>query len=233
MIAKTTGFHPFPHDDAPFPWRRHRVISIAVVAICLAVPINNYIGGLRLEGNSAFSPLVPLTFALLILFPLLIAGTVRGIYRIVRKKESPQKAATLALPFVALCAIVLLPIPSFDEGVAQTIRKRASREELVALARSMVDQPPAWMKDDYHRSLRRASRSWLDAHPVVSRAKLDSCPNVRIKRETVSFHAGSAIADHWGISISATHGSKPDLPEEIDRSLEIYPEVWVFGVPDY
>jgi hypothetical protein len=217
----------------PFPWRRHAAYSALFVTGCLAVRIQNYFWGRRFESIGAFSPQIWVTLCLVILALALFIGMINGVYQMARRREPWKKSGLLALPFAVAILIAWLPIPDFPEAAASSLREKATSSELTALAHSVVNSPPVWLKDGSAGGGQSDKMKWMSSATPLNRLGFSKFAFVDLKPNTLQFSWGSSLSQRWGLAISAIPGAKPLLPEDVVKAVSVYPEVWVYTLIDY
>jgi hypothetical protein len=216
-----------------FTWKRYLAIAGSVLAIHVMIMVGQYLRGRSFNSLSAFSIETPVTLSLLILFPLLLVFLGKGILRLARRQEPRQKAWLLFLPIFAFALVRLLPVPDFNQAAASTLGKKASSAELVSLARSIIESPPAWMAGG--PDSRAAKERWFRSTSPLDRLDLTPPWRMEIKDRSVCFYWGSPLSQNWGIAISADPGTQPVIPANHygeTPAIAAYPEAWIFSLSD-
>jgi hypothetical protein len=225
-------FHSAMSPARKFSWRRHRITVALVLTGILGFRLSAYFGGRLFSGHNIFSPTMLFVVALMVLLPVLLLGTLGGLYQIFIRQVPRKNLRDLALPFAGIIAVLYLPIPRFDEAAASSLREKVSNTELTSLARSVIDPPPSEEADAPSRRFWSPGAKWFSSTPPLDRLGFRSSPMAEILNDTLIFHWGSSFSDHWGIAIAATPGMKPELPPDCRSSVAAYPDVWVFTLPE-
>ncbi len=230
--ATAVRFQSVPSPVRAFQSKRHGIVSVVFVAAHVAFFVGSYLVGRHYWGYNVFNPVFYIPCSFLILYPMVLIGTVKGLACIARKQAPAKNLLLLAAPAAALFALTAFPVPSFEKGVAASLRNDTTANELVSFARSTAQSPPSWMKEQGDgRRWGGVKASWLRSTPPFDRLKNLSPPWMTIERRVVSLSWGGALAENWGIAISTEPGLKPQLPEGASGATQAFPEVWVFSLP--
>lgn len=223
-------FHSMETSKRGFPMRKHFIEGSVLVALILAMRITDYFCGMRLNGFSLVSPMMPIVLGLMIMLPVVFIRTIQGLYHGISGKLTRKQFGQVFLPGLATAAMLALPIPSFNDGVARRLRKTFSAPELVAMAKSIKDDAVA--KAEVDGSLRSNGPAALPKNSLLNRLELSRKPMLVLGENSIDLLWGGALANAWGIAISSEAGKKPALGPEVTQSMEVYPEVVIYTLID-
>ncbi|WP_367872655.1 hypothetical protein [Luteolibacter sp. Populi] len=152
-----------------------------------------------------------------------------ALYRIIRGRDHWLKLGILALPVVGMAIGRYLPLPTFNDGVRETLRTKTSGADFVGLAKATVATPPRWLADDETPAFSANKEAWIKAAAPFDRLSVEPHPKVSLKGKNLLLEWGGPFSRRWGLAISSVPGAKPGIPSHATYSEEIHPEVWLFN----
>lgn len=225
---------PIPQNGRPksrwtWGWVLYVFLSAGAIGLILVGRLLNYFEGLAL-GKSDVLVTMAITLMLILCLLLLAVPGVIGLYRIVRRKDHWSKLLILAFPVVVIGGLDFVPLPTFNQGVQETLRNKTTSAEFIALAKATAAKPPKWLNDSEVPGLLEAKEKWLKSAAPLDRLGVEPYPKVHLQGETLQVEWGGPMARRWGLAISSKAGVKPEIPSHAGYSQEVYPEVWLFNI---
>ena len=212
-------------------WPAFLLCSAGAVTLLAAGRVYSYLQGRYDQDQNAFDPISLLTIvAFLFLLGVILMLSVRWLYRMMRGKDSWWQSLLLPLPWLALVVLQFVPIPSFLDGVEDSLREHTTSAEFVSLAKSVKMSPPAWLGQQQAPNASEQKAKWLGSVAPLNRLALSQHPLVEVRQNTLELRWGGPLAKRWGILVSATPGVKPEIPSHASSCREIYPEVWIYTI---
>jgi len=221
--------HDKPQSRWTWGWAGYLFLSAGAVGLILVGRLLNYFEGLALgESNILVKMAIILMLILCLLLLLMLA--LFALYRIIRRRDHWLKLGILALPAVGIAAVDFLPLPTFNNGVQETLRSKTSGADFIALAKATTASPPKWLTKEENPVLSSDKEKWLKTAAPLDRLDVQPYPKVRLKGETLQVEWGGPMARRWGLAISSTAGVKPEIPSYAAHSEEVHPGVWLFNI---
>jgi hypothetical protein len=221
--------HGKPKSRWTWGWAGYLFLSAGAVGLILVGRLMKYFEGLAL-GKSDIVVSMAITLMLILSILLLFLLALFALYRIIRRRDHWLKLGILALPAVGMAAVGFLPLPTFNEGVQETLRSKTTGADFVALAKTTIAKPPKWLTKEEDPVLSPDKEQWLKTAAPLDRLGMQPYPKVRLKGKTLLLEWGGPMARRWGLAISATPGVKPEIPSHAAHSEEVHPEVWLFNI---
>jgi hypothetical protein len=210
-------------------WASYLFLSAGAVGLMLVGRLLKYFEGLAL-GNSDVLVSMAIVVMLLLSLLLLLALGLFALVRIIRGRDHWLKLGILALPALGFAGVPFLPLPTFNQGVRETLRAKTSGADFVAVAKATAAAPPKWLTTDDTTALSAGKEKWLKVTAPFDRLGVQPYPKVRLEGNTLQVEWGGPLARRWGLAISASAGVKPEIPSYAAHSEEIHPEVWLFNI---
>ena len=221
--------HGKPKSRWTWGWAGYLLLSAGAVGLLLVGRLLNYIEGLALGQSET---LVTMAITLMLILCVLLLGILAlfALYRIIRGRDHWLKLGILAMPAVAMAGLAFLPLPSFNDGVVETLRNKTTGADFVALAKATSAKPPAWLKESEEPGLLEKKDKWLKTEAPLDRLGVQPYPKISLQGKTLLVQWGGPLARRWGLAISSTAGAKPEIPSYAAHSEEVHPEVWLFNI---
>jgi len=164
--------------------------------------------------------LLPISLAAILVF---IVGFIIRVVSVLRKKH---KLSALLLPLIFICLFIgskYLPIPTFLDGLHDSVEKSLNRDALIEFAKMARDLEIDWSREEKHKKKLAVLRNKFPAELSISR--LD--PRIELSDNAVSVFYGSAITKHWGYAVV----EKDECPIQHAAKYsckKVFDNVWVY-----
>lgn len=221
--------HGKPKSRWTWGWAGYFFLSAGAVGLMLVGRLLKYFEGLAL-GQSDMLISMAITLMLILSILLLFVLALFALYRIVRRRDHWLKLLILPLPVLGTVALYFIPLPTFNQGVRETLRSKTTGADFVALAKATAAAPPKWLKKSEEPGILEAKEKWLKTAAPLDRLGIQPYPKVRLQEGTLQVEWGGPLSRRWGLAISSKAGVKPEIPSHAAHSEEIHPEVWLFNI---
>lgn len=202
----------------------HKIlIAAGVVSLVCSVIIKaeSYYNGLMFQTSLMF-PIIFFPITLITLIVVFFGLVIRMISVVRRKKKFSTLFLPLAFIFIFM-GIQHLPIPTFLDGMHNTVEKSLNRGRLIEFAQQARYIEIDWVKDDEHRKKIELLRKIFPKELSVSKLP----PRISVSENAVSVFYGSALTKHWGYSIVKNDECPlKNVPQHYCK--KVFDNVWVF-----
>ena len=214
-------------------WFCYVFLSAGIAGLVIVGRLSSYFDGLALgQSDTLFSMAITgmLVLSLLLLLPLGLFA----LYRIIRGRDHWLKLAILPFPLLALVGPRYIPLPTFNQGVIETLRAKTTAADFVKAVKTTAAAPPKWLAARKDLTTEQdhwpEQQKWLAATAPFDRISLQPQPKIYLESQTLLIEWGGPLSRRWGLALSAKTGVKPEIPSHAAHSEEIYPEVWLFNI---
>lgn len=213
------------HDH--LPWMLMTVCCVVFATAQIFGKGAAYRSGVDLEAAG-------LGFADIMIFPFLLIGFLGALatapfvtYQVLALRSLSKKYLLTLLSLPASWFISsLIPIPSFEDGLAATLKKGQFLDQLTESAAMELKKPS--IENDWER--KRGSQL-LETHPFSILKKCDP-PNVSVLKETLILDFGGSLSRRWGLAISGTPDVQPSIPSYALAPSQLNKEIWIYSAID-
>ncbi len=165
--------------------------------------------------------------AIPVCFIRLIFTCINLIREMFLRKHPKSNLLFLILIPAAFWVPLQIGIPSFEDGVAQTLRKLDISDPLVAVATEEIA-----MLSPADLSFYSEDDKWIELSKKDPFPKLNlDYPHLKIQDSCLLLGFGSPIADRWGISISGIKDKPPTIPKYGFEPKVVSTEIVVYSFP--
>ena len=183
--------------------------------------IGAYYDGLAFSVSWAY-PFVVLPLMLLAVLAF-ISYLFGALADVVFKMQKPSALAPFLAMLLAFGAVWYLPLPTFVDGLHDTVEEKLQRGRLLEMAQMVRELQIDWIDSELHPEKLAALRARFPAE-----LSLGPQP-ARVKRsdDVVSVYYGGALPKHWGYVVVEHDRCPLDyLPPALCR--KVFDQVWVF-----